>query len=111
MNIYTYTNQNGGGTFNEYGEVQDLNSGYVVALKGHEKVTKDNEQEVTSTFNSLFTLARSLGAFIGTWKHNDKVYIDLSMHVLSLAKAIEMGKRNKQIAIWDCKNKEEIILK
>ena len=48
----------------------------------------------------------------GGWKHEDKYYLDIAeifhKQDMSLGGAIQMGKRRKQLAIYDLENNKEI---
>ncbi len=49
-------------------------------------------------------------SFVGTWydSKSDTTYVDISVHETSKSKAIELGKKHNQKAIWDFKNFTEI---
>ena len=50
------------------------------------------------------------GKFLGTWQDTatGDLYLDVSTHVRNKAEAVELGRKNNQIAIWDVKNMAEI---
>jgi hypothetical protein len=45
---------------------------------------------------------------IGTWDHEGKVYLDLSITVSDRETALQLGQRFGQLAIYDLSNGEEI---
>ncbi len=49
-------------------------------------------------------------AFLGIWFKNNQWYLDVSFNIDDINIAIVYGTENKQLAIWDCANCEEIIL-
>ncbi len=48
--------------------------------------------------------------FYGTWVCGNTKCYDATLHFKYLDEAIEFGKENNQIAIWDIANSKEIIL-
>ena len=48
--------------------------------------------------------------YIGTWYEweEDKYYVDESTWVEDLQDALELGRKNKQVAIWDCEARRAI---
>ena len=59
----------------------------------------DNEELLADPSNSF-----------GAWSHDGKVYLDVVATTSDKEKAIELGKSNNQLAIWDLKNNQEIPL-
>ena len=47
-------------------------------------------------------------AYMGTWVHEGKVYLDVSENILDRAEAIRLGVERNQKAIWDVVNETEI---
>ena len=47
---------------------------------------------------------------VGTWVHEGKVYLDLSVVVPTKDHALCIAKRYSQVAIWDFKNNKEVLL-
>lgn len=49
-------------------------------------------------------------ARIGSWHNTDdnKVYLDVSSHMLDRDQAVAEGKKRNQLAVWDNKNMDEI---
>lgn len=48
--------------------------------------------------------------YVGWWRHNGKVYLDVSENVHNAYVARIIGKSNGEIAIWDVENNAEIVL-
>ena len=47
---------------------------------------------------------------IGTWIHEGQIYFDLVQHIYNLDVATDIAKQRGEIAIYDCKNKKDILL-
>lgn len=111
------TLQNGGASFNLVTGELNPKSGYMVAISGHEKiisnVTDSSQlQYIVADYikEKAIILAGGLShdTYIGTWLHENKLYIDISQNVTDKASAIRMAVENNQLAIWDCENSVEI---
>jgi hypothetical protein len=50
------------------------------------------------------------GMGMGTWIHEGKIYFDLVQHMYNLDVATNIAKERGEIAIYDCKNKKDILL-
>jgi hypothetical protein len=48
--------------------------------------------------------------YLGSWKFEGMLFIDLTMNIGSRARAIELGDYHKQIAIYDNAKREVIVL-
>ena len=48
--------------------------------------------------------------YIGLWLDNNKMYIDISINIIDKVEALEFGKKNKQLAIYDIVNNDSIYL-
>jgi len=49
--------------------------------------------------------------YVGGWvADNGKVYLDISINIHDLEEAKAFGRENRQLAIWDCRNKVSINL-
>lgn len=112
MNTYKNTIQNSGGTFTKDGIPANLTDGYMVGVTG----LVSGMDEVS--FNILFERVASYenihpehDAYVGTWVHENQIYIDLSLHILNLDDAMAIGEINSQLAIYDLKNNVSIPLK
>ena len=54
--------------------------------------------------------ADGAGIGIGTWCYQGQIHFDLVNNIQDLNIATSMAKRRGEIAIYDCKNKKEILL-
>lgn len=50
------------------------------------------------------------GCFVGGWTHKGKFYLDVSICETDRARAIALGMQNKQIAIYDMAEDQDIML-
>ena len=85
----------------------NLKTGYMVSLKGYEIITTIDDL----TINALIAHARiahALGGYIGLWLSKGKLYIDVSINENNLLKALQLGYRENQFAIYDIVNDQEI---
>ena len=105
--IYADTLKNGGGTFNLNGDSIPANE-FVVALgrKFSAIVSADDESEFTNMLNSIMQIGYA--KTIGTWVHENCIYIDLVECIPDKRIAIQLGIARNQIAIWDIANECEI---
>ena len=93
--------KNGGATLTkELEEAQDTKR-FVVSLYGKEQVFKLNQLEELG--QAVLSYAKDLkkGYYIGLWVNDNKVYLDVSTSFDRKNQAMEFGKNNKQIAIFD----------
>lgn len=130
--ILQYTKTNNGGTFLINGDSAELNDGYMVSIDGYESSITLNAfhsrrlgfvayfiesvDSVINEFNpktmeSFINLTDgTFPAFIGTWIHDGRLVMDISIQVKTLNQAKELGKRFNQKAIFDNAKKESIYL-
>ena len=108
-NILDATLRDGGGTFTPYGQPVKHQTGYMVSVKGEEEVldlptTVDATTLVVSRISrkSFRIKAGRSGHYLGTWIDQGKLYLDRSVWVEDRAAALQMGRNNDQLAIWDC---------
>lgn len=80
-----------------------IKKGYFVSLLGFEK--KFDCKEVEDIDDYVLKLQEKIkdknGYYIGFWIYKNEVYIDISIHILDKAEALEIGKKNKQISIYN----------
>ena len=106
-NVYFCTLENGGGTFKN-GKTFIKNKGFMVAKKGFEKVF--DVKDIKGLKTALNEYLRFENCFVGTWLNDGKIYLDLSMYVKTLKKAIKLGKENDQLAIYSFEENDSIYL-
>lgn len=92
-------------------------SGYMVSIPGGTRIVSEADLSgphgaklVQQYANDMAAPLSHPDAHIGGWtdKGTGKTYLDISHNVQSRSKAISLGKRNNQIAIWDVKRGREI---
>ena len=102
--------KNGGATLTKELKALEKNNGYMVSLLGYEK---------TFTFDQLEDLEQNIkgyqkqlknNEYIGLWIDNNIIYLDISKHYIKKEKAKKAGVKNKQLAIFDLKEKKSIYL-
>lgn len=115
--IYDIFIKSGGVTFNPIYKTINPSSGYMVSFEGlgivtdYPELQKDFEFDLENYLTEdIWDLIADSRYYIGIWLNNHQVYFDISYNYSSLEEAIEIGKHNNQIAIWDCNKKIEITL-
>ena len=88
-------------------------TGFMVSILGYEKefdldkVTAEDIKDYTiSNIDALWGKDR----FLGGWKDNDKVVLDISVNIEDMTRACYTGIINNQKCIYDCSNKRYISL-
>lgn len=103
----------GGETLTSNLEVANINEGFMVSILGYEKTFEYNDKEGINDY--ILELQKKIeskeGYFIGLWTYDNKLYIDVSINILDKMDALEFGKKNKQIAIYEVLTGENIPLK
>lgn len=92
--------------------------GYMVSRKGMSKIVADKDffdankgKKILADYLKEHKTELGTGKdYLGIWhnKKNHKVYLDVSMNIMSRRNAIELGKKNNQISIWDVVKLDEI---
>lgn len=102
--------ENNGGTYNKEYKTIDAKQGFMVSLQGYEKKCK-TEQEIEKAITENMEIVRGLdNAYLGAWIDEGITYIDISILVENKEDALELGKINNQLAIYDIENNESIYL-
>lgn len=105
-NIIETIKENGGMTLG-----LNASKGYMVSLYGYEFTTK-NEDEVLKKINEYKKIIENkAGCYVGVWLEDGLYYIDVSILIDNFNEALEVGKKNKQLAIYDLKNNNSIYIK
>lgn len=103
--------KNGGFSINKDGD--SPKTGYMISCKDLYKI---NLSELTSDkLNDAIKKATEIGGYIGGWldtEANDKdnFYLDISINIQDKNEAIELAKKNNQLAIYDIATGESIYL-
>jgi hypothetical protein len=103
---------NKGFNFDRFGKVVEFNKGYMVGgyYKCLRLTEKTLEKGVSELWNYLTDSYYLDNSYIGVWKKDGFIYLDISKCISDLEKAKEIGFYHNQIAIYDNKNNLEIIL-
>lgn len=91
--------KDGGATLTPNGSPVLYKRGYQVSKKDCYILTL-NRRQIASAFDSVKKLCKRSDC-VGLWIDGDKIYIDISEHINSKKQAIEQGRKNKQISIFD----------
>ncbi len=96
----------GGTTLREDLLEVEYDNGYIVAIASIAEIP------ITTLTTSTIAHCRSLchTTLMGIWISDDVVFYDEVIHVTSLTQAIFLGEQHNQTALWDCKNKTEVVL-
>ncbi len=113
--------ENKGASINLIHNVINPNIGFIVSLEGFEKAFTINPrykesamlEELTNKIIDYYEEHKenlTPYTFIGVWfdKTDGIWYLDLSELILDKSKAIDLARERKQIAIYDCANRETI---
>lgn len=105
--------KNGGATLDKKLENANNNSGYMVSIYGQEtKLDIQNVEEIKKAILQKQKIVKNYNnLFIGLWIDKNDIYIDISINIIDKTEALEFGKKNKQLAIYDSKNNDSIYLK
>lgn len=90
-----------------------LTRGYMVSLEGAESQVKgDDYQAIIKAIEEKQTIIKDKdNLYIGLWLDNDTMFVDVSINIIDKVDALEFGKKNKQLAIYDIENNDSIYLK
>lgn len=88
------------------------NNGFMVSLQGQEiKVNKNDIQGIKREIEKKREFIKDKrGLYIGLWLENDIMFIDVSIHIVNYLRALEVGRVNRQKAIYNLKNNDSIYL-
>lgn len=105
--------KNGGETLTKDLKKASLNNGYMVSLEGAEsQVKSDDYNAIKKAIEEKQAIIQdSKNLYIGLWLDGGIMYIDLSINIKDKVEALEFGKKNKQLAIYDLVNNDSIYLK
>ena len=105
--------ENKGETLTKELKKADINGGFMVSLKGTETQTKgDDYQAIKKTIEEKQEIIKdNNNMYIGLWLDSGIMYIDISININDKVEALEFGKYNKQLAIYDIVNNDSIYLK
>lgn len=107
--LKNYIAVNGGATLDANGSACALSSGYMVSLAGSE--LKIKPKKLTKKIIKKYLIkAKMAGAYVGFWRNDGFIYVDLSVNIKNKMQAIQAGLKNNQLAIYDVKKDCSIFL-
>ena len=103
----------GGATLTSELKVANINEGYMVSILGYEKTFEFKDVAGVNDYvkNLQGKIGSKKGYFIGLWTYDNKLFVDVSINILDKVDALEFGKKNKQIAIYEVLTGANIPLK
>ena len=114
MNFFKFVSEtlSGGISFNPtFGTVPER--GFMVSLPNQEQKIKLNTfciNDVRLYFLDNLEFFESKDYFLGSWLHEDNVYLDISINVETLDIALNIAKQNNQLVIYDVSNRACIMV-
>lgn len=109
--ILNYININGGITLNKESEKAKIERGFMVSLYGTEYKTNDKKEVLEKVSEYISNIQNKKGLYVGVWLDNGYYYVDYSINILDRVEALEFGRKNKQISIYDIKEDRCLYLK
>lgn len=123
--IVKQTIANNGATFTHKGKAKNFKNGFCVSLNLNAKyLNKGIEFSNADELESLIAIAydefirireerkdADAKSYFGLWIDKDKIWFDYTIIIKNADDAIKIAKKNKQLAIFDNKNKSVIELK
>lgn len=105
--------ENGGETLTKKLKKAELKRGCMVSLEGTETQTQgDDYQAIKKAIEEKQEIIKDKNnMYIGLWLDSGIMYIDISINIIDKVEALEFGKYNKQLAIYDLVNNDSIYLK
>lgn len=87
-------------------------TGYFVSINGGQNVALKEWDSCKLSDFIIDNLDRFLhdGLFLGIWKDEGTIYLDLTIWIRGYSKALLFGRNNGQRAIYSCKNGKAIEL-
>lgn len=102
--ILNYINNNGGITLNKESKKAELKRGFMVSLYGSEYKTNDKKEVLKKVNEYINNIQDKKGLFVGVWLDGGFYYVDYSINIIDKVEALEFGKKNKQISIYNIKD-------
>lgn len=109
--ILDYINNNGGITLNKESKKAELKRGFMVSLYGSEYKTNDKKEVLKKINEYINNIQDKKGLFVGVWLDGGFYYVDYSINIIDEVEALEFGKKNKQISIYNIKDNSYLYLK
>lgn len=107
MKLQTLKNiiKNNGATLNKNLKKINFKQGYQISIKDGYILNLNDTQTILKAINNLQKTINK-NEFIGLWIEENKIYIDISIKINTLEKALKLGKKLKQISIFDWNTKK-----
>lgn len=109
--ILNYIDINGGITLDKESKKAELKGGFMVSLYGTEYKTSDKREALEKVSEYIENIQNKNGLYVGVWLDNGYYYIDYSINILDRVEALEFGRKNKQISIYDIKEDRCLYIK
>lgn len=99
----------GGATLNNTAKMVDFKKGYQVSKQDCYIIDANKINEILQATQEILQNLKK-NEFCGLWVDNNKCYIDISIKINNKQKALEMGRKLKQISIFSWCKKDCIYL-
>lgn len=109
--ILNYISNNGGITLNKESKKAELKRGFMVSLYGSEYKTNDKKEVLKKINEYINNIQDKKGLFVGVWLDGGFYYVDYSINIIDKVEALEFGKKNKQISIYNIKDNSYLYIK
>lgn len=109
-NLFNDAIKNGGLTVNKSGQAVSFETGYQVSKKDCFVIDIKKKAKCLKSINQILNEIES-HEFCGLWIDNKKLYVDITVNITNKQKAVEIGKKLKQLSIYDWQQKTCINLK
>ena len=117
-NIIDYTIKFGGCSFNSKLEILEDLKGYTISIQKYEykmeikNITKNNINEIEKNILKKIEIVGNRKNYIlGTWIDAGILYIDINKIEMNYTRAVQFGKSQNQLAIYDNIKNESIYIK
>lgn len=99
----------GGATLNYKGRQINFKEGYQVSLKDLYIFNLKDIDAILKAINEQLEKL-SFNGNLGLWVDEGKIYVDLSFNIKQFKRAVEIGKQNNQLSIFNWNTKKCIFL-
>ena len=106
--ILRYVQKHEGITYHLYKGRARHKTGYYVSFKDYGDIihlSVFTGELIWNYIQDHYFILDSSSSYLGIWIDKGIVYLDISRWVKGKNDALELGKREEQKTIWDCKNK------
>ena len=111
LTFIQHVQDNGGGSYNMNTGDMNPKDGYFASMQGHETIVNHlNEKTLFDFIKANVMSLTEEDKFIGAWDNDGRIHLDVSVKFDSKEEAIQFGRDNAQIAIYDANEGKDIIL-